>query len=61
MAKSLPLLVLAALAVLGCSSKDGDLSKTDQATLRNNFTRGLTPAEIEHMKNAPPVEMPKSR
>ena len=42
------LLVLFGLAVAGCSS-DGQTSKTDEATIKNNFTRSLTPEEIAKM------------
>ena len=61
MAKSLPLLALALLSVVGCSN-DGQMSKTDESTLKDNFTRSLTPEEMAKMgaskESGPPKDKP---
>ncbi|RYG39786.1 hypothetical protein EON79_23740 [bacterium] len=50
------LLTLAFLPILlaGCSGGEGDVGKKDDAELRNNFTRKLTPEEIKKLQSAPP-------
>ncbi len=48
-------LALALLVVLlaGCSG-DGELGKKDDQSLKDNFTRKLTPEEIKKLQSAPP-------
>lgn len=42
--------VLAGVLMAGCGdSGSGELSKTDEGTLRNNMTRQLTPEEIARL------------
>jgi len=35
---------------VGCSNSPGELSQGEEKTLKDNFTRELTPAEIAQMR-----------
>ena len=48
-----PIVFLALLALgsmIGCSG-DAEVSKTEDKTIRNNFSRALTPEEVAQMGN----------
>lgn len=42
------ILALAGTALVGCSG-DAEVSKADDKTMRNNFSRALTPDEVAKM------------
>jgi len=46
---------LGSVPFVGGCSDDGKLTKKDDAELRNNFTRALTPEEIARMNGAKPA------
>ncbi|MEY4881327.1 MAG: hypothetical protein RLZ87_756 [Armatimonadota bacterium] len=55
------LVALVACLVVGGCSHDQTLSKTDEATLKHNFTRALTAEEIGHMNSAPAASVEKKQ
>ena len=48
-------LVGALLLLAGCSGGSGELSKKDDAELRHNFARALTPEEVALMGKSKPA------
>lgn len=51
--KLLLVLTAASFALAGCSGGSEPVSKKDEDSLRNNFTRALTPEEQARMNGAP--------
>lgn len=56
-----PVLSLALVASLlaGCSGGSGELPAKDDAALKNNFNRNLTPEEMAKMGGKPPADAGK--
>ena len=49
MAKRPFLLALLLVGLAGCTGSESQLGQKDEATLKNNFTRGLTKEEMSQM------------
>ncbi|MGV3613784.1 MAG: hypothetical protein ACO1SV_00495 [Fimbriimonas sp.] len=47
------LALLAAAMVVGCNPDSGELSKTDDATMREKLKKGLSPEEMAQMGKTP--------